>query len=57
LKSRAAEKLGDNYIKGMTVKFEVRNFPPLQFKSVNIQTDEIINLLAAFIAVKLGLSP
>ena len=37
----------------MNMKFEVRNFPPLPFKSVNFQTDKIINLLAAFSAVKL----
>jgi hypothetical protein len=57
LKSQAAEKLSDNYIKGIIAKFEVRNFPPLPFKSVNIQTEKILNLLAAFNAVKLGFSP
>jgi hypothetical protein len=36
LKSHAAKKLGDNYIKEMIVKFEVRNFPTLPFKSLNI---------------------
>ena len=35
------------------MKFKVRNFPLLPSKSVNIQTEKIINLLAAFPAVKL----